>query len=70
MKTVKITIEVEVHSDVVQVAIDENGCVWSSQSKQFYQGYDEDGCGIWCIHERGISRCRISNWKDTLTDVK
>jgi hypothetical protein len=72
MKTVKILIEVEVSDNAKQVAVDENGEVWSTQNKKMRpNGKDGLGLGIWYAVGSSVSeRCRVLNWKETLTEVK
>lgn len=73
MKTVTIPIKVEVPDDAKQVAVDENGEVWSTNSHPINSsGKDGNGFGVWVadgLYYWG-HRCRVSNWKETLTEVK
>jgi hypothetical protein len=70
MKTVKILIEVEVPDNAKQVTVDENGEVWSYEYGTVNQsGKDDAGLGIWRASGSGCKRCRVSNWKETLTEL-
>jgi hypothetical protein len=72
MKIVTIPIKVEVPDNAKQVAVDENGEVWSACSVPLFpDGFDDYGLGIWCtVDGHGVTRCRILNWRETLTKVK
>jgi hypothetical protein len=71
MKTVKILIEVEVPDNAKQVAVDENGEVWSYEYKNVRpNGKADSGLGIWRSTGHGTERCRVLNWTETLTEVK
>jgi hypothetical protein len=72
MKIVTIPIKVEVPNNAKQVAVDENGEVWSTQNKKMRpNGKDGSGLGIWYAVGSSVSeRCRVLNWKETLTEVE
>jgi hypothetical protein len=71
MKIVTIPIKVEVPDNAKQVAVDENGEVWSASSEPIFpEGFDDSGLGVWqCWCGRELRRCRVLNWKETLTKV-
>ena len=73
MKLVTIPIIVEVPDDTKQVAVDENGEVWSTNNHPLNSSRKDDkGLGIWVVE--GLyywgRRCRVVNWKETLTKVE
>jgi hypothetical protein len=72
MKTVKILIEVEVPDNAKQVAVDENGEVWSASSEPIFpEGFDDSGLGVLkSFSGRVHKRCRVLNWTETLKEVK
>jgi hypothetical protein len=71
MKIVTIPIKVEVSDNAKQVAVDENGEVWSHEYKNMRpNGKDDSGLGIWRATGPGSERCRVLNWEDTLIEVK
>lgn len=67
MKTVKITIEVEVPDDASQAAVDDIGQPWSFGGNA--EIFDCDSFGqIWT--GKNCTQCRVINWRETLTEVK
>jgi hypothetical protein len=70
MKTVKILIEVEVSDNAKQVAVDENGSVWVSYDKQMHTEENHGDSGFWVAENGNVLERRVSNWKETLTEVE
>jgi hypothetical protein len=65
MKTVKITIEVEVSDNLGFVTVDENGLPCGHPTKP------ELGITCWNGEPFGFyNRLKVINWRETLTEVK
>jgi hypothetical protein len=69
MKTVKITIEVEVPDDAKCVAVDEGGRISAFRSGiRYVEQNDTISSGFWIGNF--YERCRVANWRETITEVK
>lgn len=67
MKTVKITIEVEVPDNASQAAVDDKGQPWSFSGDA--EIFDCDSFGqLWT--GKNCTECRVINWRETLTEVE
>jgi hypothetical protein len=66
MKTVKITIEVEVPDNAKLVTVDSSGEVYAHFTNAVYSRDD----GFWVSSDRSINNLLCSNWRETLTEVK
>ena len=72
MKTVKITIELDVPDNTTYVAVDSNGCIAAFDSKPIInepRGHPWDG--FWCARHSSLLDEKVvpTNWKETLVEV-
>lgn len=68
MKRVKITIEVDVPDDAKCVAVDEGGRISAFRAQvRSVEQRDVISSGFWTGNFAG--KCRVTNWRETLTEV-
>jgi hypothetical protein len=71
MKTVKITIEVEVPLGCTHVAIDSNGDIYAYFEKpNLYVPTPTCSSGVACWYSSKDKKLLPINWRETLTEVK